>query len=126
MIACDTSTWIAYFGGDQQKDVERLDELLLGSQIVIPPVVLSELLSAPKLDFQFVKMLCDLPRLDLDGDFWIRAGKLRAKILANKYKARLADTLIAQSCIDHRVSLLTRDRDFRHFEKFGLQLVSME
>jgi len=123
MIACDTSTWIAYFDGDQSKDSEQLDEGLMQRQIVLPPVVLSELLSDSKLDFQFIKILCDLPRLELERDFWVRAGKLRSKILAQKFKARLADSLIAQSCIEHNVPLLTRDRDFRHFEKHGLKLI---
>ena len=32
-----------------------------------------------------------------------------------RLKARLGDALIAQSCIDAHVVLLTRDRDFRTF-----------
>jgi predicted nucleic acid-binding protein len=43
---------------------------------------------------------------------------------AGKTKAKLADTLIAQLCIDHEVPLITRDRDFSHFQKFcGLKLL---
>jgi predicted nucleic acid-binding protein len=35
----------------------------------------------------------------------------------------LADALIAQSCIDHEISLIARDGDFRHFAKHcGLKL----
>jgi predicted nucleic acid-binding protein len=49
---------------------------------------------------------------------------LRAKVLAKRRKARLGDALIAQSCIDRGISLLTRDRDFRAFaEAAGLALV---
>jgi predicted nucleic acid-binding protein len=49
---------------------------------------------------------------------------LRAKVLAKRRKARLGDALIAQSCIDRGISLLTRDRDFRAFaESAGLALV---
>jgi predicted nucleic acid-binding protein len=47
------------------------------------------------------------------------AGLLRAKLLARKHRARLADTLIAQSCIDHEVRLVTRDADFRRFARLG-------
>ena len=43
------------------------------------------------------------------------AAETRARILAKRLRARLADTLIAQTCIDHRAPLVTRDRDFRHF-----------
>jgi predicted nucleic acid-binding protein len=38
--------------------------------------------------------------------------------------ARLGDALIAQSCIDQEITLLTRDRDFRAFtETAGLDLL---
>jgi predicted nucleic acid-binding protein len=37
---------------------------------------------------------------------------------------RLADTLIAQSCIDHHVPLITRDVDFRHFAKLGMLVLA--
>jgi predicted nucleic acid-binding protein len=40
---------------------------------------------------------------------------LRANVPAKPRKARLGDALIAQSCIDWGIPLLTRDRDFRAF-----------
>jgi predicted nucleic acid-binding protein len=44
--------------------------------------------------------------------------------LAKHRKARLGDALIAQSCIDRGIPLLTRDRYFRSFaEAAGLDLV---
>jgi predicted nucleic acid-binding protein len=45
----------------------------------------------------------------------MRAAHSRRVLQENGLKARIADTLIAQSCIDHDVPLITRDRDFRHF-----------
>jgi predicted nucleic acid-binding protein len=36
-------------------------------------------------------------------------------VLATRRKARLGDALIAQSCIDQSIPLITRDRDFRAF-----------
>jgi predicted nucleic acid-binding protein len=44
-------------------------------------------------------------------------------VLAKRHKARLGDALIAQSCIDHGIPLLTRDRDFRNFAAAGFDLV---
>jgi predicted nucleic acid-binding protein len=44
-------------------------------------------------------------------------------LITKGFKARLADALIAQACIDSDVALITRDRDFRHFAKHcGLKL----
>ena len=51
-------------------------------------------------------------------------GATRARVLAKRRKARLGDALIAQSCIDQDIPLLTRDRDFRTFsEAAGLHLL---
>jgi predicted nucleic acid-binding protein len=45
-------------------------------------------------------------------------------VLAKRKKARLGDALIAQSCLDHRLPLITRDRDFVAFaDAAGLDLV---
>ena len=51
--------------------------------------------------------------------FWERAGLLRAKILAKGSKAKLADTLIAQTCLDHHIPLVTRDQDFQIFKRLA-------
>ena len=58
------------------------------------------------------------PRLiDVAEGYWLRAGELRARVLASKRKARLGDALIAQSCLDRGILLLTRDRDFIAFAR---------
>lgn len=90
---------------------------------MLPPVVLSELLSDPGLPAAVRESLLLLPRLEVLDGYWERAGLLRARVLARGQRARLADTLIAQSCIDHDVELVTRDADFRHFVRAdGLRL----
>lgn len=93
----------------------RLDRTLADSQVALPPPVLAELLSAPDLPSSAAALLLELPLLEPAPGFWERAGRLRAKVLSSRRKARLADSLIAQRCLDHGVLLLTRDRDFRAF-----------
>ena len=88
------------------------------------PVVLTELLSDPKLPSGIAETLSEVPLVEIVSGYWQRASGLRAKVLAKRRKARLGDALIAQSCIDGGVPLLTRDRDFRAFaEAAGLNLV---
>jgi predicted nucleic acid-binding protein len=53
--------------------------------------------------------------IEVEEGYWERAGLLRAKVLSKHRKARLGDALIAQTCIDRRILLLTRDKDFRAF-----------
>ena len=105
-------------------DTELLDQALGNRQLLMVPVVLIELLSDPKLPPEVAKTLCDVPAIEIGSHYWQRAGALRAKVLAKHRRARLGDALIAQSCIDGGISLLTRDRDFRAFtEAAGLKLV---
>lgn len=115
MIAADTSTWVAFLQGGRGQDADLLDRALRDRQVLMPPVVLTELLSDPKLPREILSTLQDLPLMEISTGFWQRAGILRAAVLAQGRKARLGDALIAQSCVDHRVRLVTRDKDFRAF-----------
>jgi predicted nucleic acid-binding protein len=124
MIAADTSTWVVFLEGGAGEDALLLDRALGDRQVVMVPVVLTELLSDPKLPSGVAETLSEVPLVEIASGCWQRAGAVRARVLAKRRKARLGDALIAQSCIDGGVSLLTRDRDFRAFaEAAGLDLV---
>jgi predicted nucleic acid-binding protein len=115
MIALDTSSAIAFLSGERGRDVTAVEEALRFRQGVFPPVVVTELLSDPVLRSEAGTLIRAVPRLEVLDGYWERAGELRARLLRRGLEARLADTLIAQSCIDHEVALVTRDRDFRNF-----------
>ena len=124
MISADTSTWIAFFQGAAGRDVELLDRALGDRQVLMPPPVLTELLSDPKLPSDVTATLSELPLLPIADGFWARAGELRATVLRGRRKARLGDALIAQACVDNGVPLITRDQDFRAFaDAAGLDVV---
>ncbi len=115
MIAADTSTWVAFLEGIGGEDTDWLDRAFEDSHLVMVPVVLTELLSDPKLPSDVAETISEVPLIEIASGYWQRAGALRAKVLAKRRKARLGDVLIAQSCIDHGISLITRDRGFRSF-----------
>ena len=124
MIALDTSSLIAFLGGERGRDVDAIDHALESGQAALAPVVLTEVLSFPRLDAQLSRLILGLPVLELHPGYWERAAATRAAVLARKLRARLADTLISQSCIDHQVPLITRDGDFAHFAQHaGLSLI---
>jgi hypothetical protein len=124
MIAADTSTWVAFLNGAAGDDVLLLKRALQDRQLAMLPVVLTELLSDPNLPPDVAASLTDLPLIDIEPGFWQRAAALRAKVLAKRRRARLADSLIAQLCLDSGISLITRDRDFRAFAQSStLQLL---
>ena len=124
MIAADSSSLIAYLSGYTAGDVAILDQTLADRLLVLPPVVLTELLSDPKLPEAVAEFLQALPILEIQEGYWKRAGMLRSRVLSRGRKARLADTLIAQSCLDHDMPIIVRDRDFRVFAaSAGLKLL---
>lgn len=124
MIVVDTSTWVAYLEGGEGEDAQLLDKALENRQVVMAPVVLTELLSDPQIPSGVAKSLLEIPLIEIESGFWQRAGILRARVLAKRRRARLGDALIAQCCLDRGISLLTRDRDFRTFaQAAGLDLV---
>ena len=124
MIAADTSTWIAFLGPGSGRDVELLDKALEDHRVWMVPAVLTELLSDPGLPTRVADALLETPLMEVESGYWRRAGALRARVLGERRKARLGDALIAQSCLDHGIPLLTRDRDFLAFAAAaGLDLI---
>ena len=119
MIAADSSSLIAYLSGATGRDVDAIDRALGDQQLCLPPVVLTELFSDPKLPQPLASVLRQIPLLDATSGFWERAGRLRSRVIARKRRARLADTLIAQSCLDNDLALITRDLDFRAFAEIA-------
>jgi hypothetical protein len=115
MIAADTSTWIAFLGGDTGEDLQLLDKALGDQQVLMVPAVLAEIFSDSSVPPAIAETLLEIPLIEMKNGYWERVGALRAKVLAKRRKAHLGDALIAQSCIDRGVPLLTRDRDFLAF-----------
>ena len=126
MICADTSSVVAYMQGEQGSDVNLVDRALADCSLVLAPITVTELLSDPLLPPALQEFILGIQQLEIKLGYWERAGKLRAKMLRRQVRARVADTLIAQSCLDHGVPLITRDRDFSSFQKFaGLRVLAL-
>lgn len=123
MIAADSSSISAFFKGQVGTDVDRIDAALASGELRLPPVVLTELLSDPGLESILSPILTQFALLEITDGYWARAGYSRLKVIKLGFEAKVADALIAQSCIDHNLALITRDSDFRHFANHcGLKL----
>lgn len=124
MICADSSSFIAFIKGGVERDCQLVAEALAQSQLVLSPVAVTELLSDPKLSTPLEQTIIQIPTLNITAGYWQRAGKLRALLYRHQYRPKTADTLVAQSCLDHKVPLLTRDNDFLPFQKLaGLTLL---
>ena len=124
LVAADTSSLAAFLAGEAGPDLELIDRAMSDEELLLPPPVLTELLSKPDRS-QIETHLLRLPLVELREGFWARAGEARRALLSNGLKAAMSDALIAQSCIDADVPLIARDRDYRHFERWcGLKLAT--
>ena len=110
---------VAFFQGQNGEDSESLGSALQTKQLVLPSVVVTEILSAPRLAPEFEELILGLPRLEFLPDTWVRAAYLRRRLIERKLRAYVADALIAQLCIDHQVALISRDKDFAQIAKLS-------
>jgi predicted nucleic acid-binding protein len=123
LIAVDTSAFARYLAGFEDRTTEAVLNALRFKGAALPPIVVAELLSNPALPESTRLDVIQLPRLPIRERYWENAGELRAHLVRDGLKAKLADCLIAQSCIDNDAPLITYDRDFRHFERAGLRVI---
>ena len=126
MYAADTCSIVAYLNKDAGIDVTLIEEAMRKNLLAIPPTVQTELLSSPKATTQLLNDISAIPLLEIVDGYWQRSGQLRRVLLQQKRKCKLGDTLVAQSCIDHDVPLITRDTDFLLFVKHGGLKLAME
>jgi len=89
MIAADTSALSSYFKGENDRAVELVHGALLGNNICLPPVVLTELLSDPKAQAEMEETVTGFPLLALLDGYWERAGRNRRLLLESDHDLRL-------------------------------------
>jgi len=124
MIAADSSVLIDAMQGAKTAQVRRLLDAIRTDALRLPPPVVTEILSFPRAS-PALSQLGAYKQLDIEIGYWERAAASRRTLLERGLKAKLADALIAQCCIDAGVALITRDADFRHFaDHCGLMLAA--
>lgn len=123
MIAADTSSLIAFFSGEDGDAVDKVAAAMTSGELVLPPVVVTEILSDPAASAVLDQQIPRLGTLLIHEGYWARAAHSRRTLHKHRLRAKTADALIAQSCIDHDIPLISRDRDFRYFARYcGLKL----
>lgn len=111
-LVVDTSVWVEFFRGEDLPDLELA---LREGLVVLPPLVVAELLSAPlrkKQREQLTSLLLDLPMHDTSFDHWCAVGELRARLGKAGLSVSTPDTHVAQTAIDVGGRLWSRDAIF--------------
>lgn len=124
MICADTSSVARYLDGESGHDVDLVATAIEDEDLMLSPITVTELLSYTGARPLLEPLLRNAPVLPITEGFWERAGLMRRRIRQRGLKAKLADTLIAQCCVDARTPLIAHDPDFRHFAiHCGLKLI---
>ncbi len=129
MIIVDTTVWIDYLSGRDNRETDYLDRELSRQRLGLTDLILCETLQGVPDERSFTRVLQELRKFEL-----FETGGEEMAILAARNFRRLRqhgrtvrktiDCLIATFCLHHGHSLLHRDRDFDHFEQvLGLTVI---
>jgi len=126
----DTSVWSLALRRDRpatEAEVGMLVRALESSETLLTTgLVLQELLqgfAGPRNASQIVERFGALPLIVPDRDDHIRAAELRNHCRRNGVQVGTIDTLLAQLCIRHDLTILTVDRDFAKIAKHSKLIV---
>ncbi len=113
VLIVDTSSWISYFKGVQNQDI---DLALKEGRVYLPPIVAAELLSAQLKTSDRVKLtdfLTELPLCETSFKHWACVGELRASLSKKGLHLSTPDAHVAQCAIDLNGYLLSADAIFK-------------
>ena len=129
MTIVDTTVWIDYLRGSANPETEYLDRRLAQERFALTDIILSEVLQGIDDEKSFAAVHRQLLKFEL----FETGGELLAVESARNFRSlrrrgltvrRTIDCLIATFCVLNGHSLLHRDRDFAHFERFvGLKVI---
>jgi predicted nucleic acid-binding protein len=120
VILVDTSVWIDYFNGNENKTTSALDLALIDGTVAIGDLIFLEILQGFKSDKHYKQAKKRLGTLDQYNMF---NHQLAEKCAENYHALRkrgvtirkTTDVIIATFCIENELPLLFSDRDFVPF-----------
>jgi len=122
MILVDTSVWIDYLHNVNSPHSDTLDLALVNGTAAIGDIIFLEILQGFKSDEDYKKTKAQLSKLDQYDMF----GQHMVELCANNYRSLrkkgitirgTAGVIIATFCIENKLPLLFKDKDFTPFVK---------
>ena len=110
-VVVDTSVWIDFFAGHP---TERLEDALRLGSVIVPPVVVSEILSGVRARDRaaVLALLRDLVLASTPLEHWVAVGDLRAMLARRGLSVSTPDAHVAQCALDRNALLLSHDAVF--------------
>jgi len=120
-VLIDTSIWIDYFKGGDERFLEKVDEILTYSAVYVPKVVIAELIQGAKSDKEIsvIESFIEAFRIiDQTEHTWLRAGKLSYSLKRRGLNMNLVDCYIAILAEENQCKIFSLDEHFRTIRKF--------
>jgi len=122
MIVVDSSVWIDYFSGINNKQTDKLDNILGLKPVAIGDLILTEVLQGFRHDKDYKAartLFKDVTIFEMLGtDMALKsADNFRALRKKGITVRKTADVTIASFCIEQKLPLLFTDKDFKPFVK---------
>ncbi len=99
-LVVDTTVWVDFFRG---RSLPRLEQALQDGDVVLPPIVAAELVSAPLATGERHRLegfLRELPLAPTPVDHWFRVGNLRSAAARKGLTVSTPDAHVAQVARD--------------------------
>lgn len=125
----DTTVWVDYLRGTHNKETDYFDREVARQRFGLTDLILCETLQGIGDEKAFLRVLHELRNFELfetgGADLAVEAARNFRRLRQHGHTVRKTiDCLIATFCLLQGHSLLHRDHDFDHFEKFlGLAVV---
>jgi len=122
MIIVDTTVWVDYLRGGNNRETAYLDRELSRQRLGLTDLTLCETLQGIANEKSFIQVWHDLRKFEIfdtgGEELAIEAARnFRRLRQQGRTVRKTIDCLIATFCLQHEHTLLHRDRDFDHFEK---------
>jgi predicted nucleic acid-binding protein len=121
MWVIDTSVWIDVFRDESTKKKRKLNSFLNDEEVVLAPFTCLELLQGCRGERDWSLMATYLESqeyLEMKEETWVQAARIFFDLRRTGKTVRSSiDCCIAQLCIENKMPLLHRDKDFTTIAK---------
>jgi predicted nucleic acid-binding protein len=117
LVAADSSALIEFFQGRKTKDAKLVEKAIKEGVLALPWIVLSEMLMIENLSLEIKEALSKLTILQPSCNYSKNLAKVRLKMQASKFNANLTQCLVATSCLESNIALISVNRNYLGFAK---------
>lgn len=125
-VLVDTSIWVEFFRGRNQKVKAYVSSLIKSQQACLAGVVIAELFHGVRKKNELKLLKETLPALsyfEVTRDVWEKTGEILRKLRLRGVTLPLTDVLLAAIAAENKCEILTYDNHFQKLEEVSLHQI---